>query len=549
MDLTPGAARLTIAHLSVAPDGLTTTCTVTLQRGDRSYDGTVECATEISAVQHAVAGATAAAVAEALGPRVRLEVETTSVVPVGVAGGRGRAGRVGLGQGVRAAARGGGGAGRRTPGRDPCDPRCREPTSRPRSSTADVRREPAPHPRRPARRPAGPVAARGGRAEQRHASRCDSASARRRHRTSRRCSCTASAATPPTGPTSWRCCATGSTAWPSTCPGFGWSPPPRDGDYTPRRNAESLAELVEKRFDGRPVHLFGNSMGGAIAVQLAARRPDLVRTLTLVSPALPKVGVRRTNVHLPVIAAPGLGHDADEALPRRSTPPRARKATIDVCFADPASVPLPRMEEAVQEVRRRDALPYVADAFVQSLRGLMATYLDRTPERPWKLAERITCPTLLVYGRRDKLVDPIHAHTKAFPDVRVLVLPHAGHVVPDRAAGPRRSSHRRSARRWPAPTPAADLAVSGPSRPARRVGRATGDTWLLSSAMSRAARSGASESAGRPVPWPRDRAGVPRPARPCPRRRHRGRGRRHARWPTTWRWPASATSCSSTATS
>ena len=37
-------------------------------------------------------------------------------------------------------------------------------------------------------------------------------------------------------------------------------------------------------------------------------------------------------------------------------------------------------------------------------------------------------PTLLVYGRADKLVDPIHAHTKAFPDVRVLVLPHAGHV-------------------------------------------------------------------------------------------------------------------------
>ena len=210
-------------------------------------------------------------------------------------------------------------------------------------------------------------------------------------------------------------------------PGFGWSPPPRDGDYTPRRNAESLAELVEKRFDGRPVHLFGNSMGGAITVQLAARRPDLVRTLTLVSPALPKVGVRRTNVHLPVIAAPGLGTTLMKRYLTLDAATRA-KATIDICFADPASVPLPRMEEAVQEVRRRDALPYVSDAFVQSLRGLMATYLDRTPERPWKLAEGITCPTLLVYGRRDKLVDPIHAHTKAFPDVRVLVLPHAGHV-------------------------------------------------------------------------------------------------------------------------
>jgi pimeloyl-ACP methyl ester carboxylesterase len=168
-------------------------------------------------------------------------------------------------------------------------------------------------------------------------------------------------------------------------------------------------------------------MGGAIAVQLAARHPELVRTLTLVSPALPKAGLRRTNVHLPVIAAPGLGTTLMKRYLALDADTRA-KATIDVCFADPSSVPVERMNEAVQEVRRRDALPYTGDVFVQSLRGLLSTFLDRSDERPWKLAERITVPTLLVYGRADKLVDPIHAHTKAFPDMRVLVLPHAGHV-------------------------------------------------------------------------------------------------------------------------
>jgi pimeloyl-ACP methyl ester carboxylesterase len=211
-------------------------------------------------------------------------------------------------------------------------------------------------------------------------------------------------------------------------PGFGWSPPPRDGDYSPRRTAESMADLLASTCDGAPAHVFGNSMGGAVAVQLAARRPELVRTLTLVSPALPKVGVRRTNVHLPVIATPGVG----SSLMKRYLaidPSKRAQATVDLCFADPTSVPLERMEQAVQEVRRRDSLPYVVDSFLQSLRGLMATYLDRSAERPWKLAEAITCPTLLVYGRRDKLVDPIHAHTKAFPDVRVVVLPHAGHVA------------------------------------------------------------------------------------------------------------------------
>jgi pimeloyl-ACP methyl ester carboxylesterase len=211
-------------------------------------------------------------------------------------------------------------------------------------------------------------------------------------------------------------------------PGHGWSPPPRDGDYLPIRSAESIAELIATRFDGRPAHVFGNSMGGAVALQLAARHPNQVKTLTLVSPALPKIGVRRSNAHLPVIATPGVGMRLYKRYLALDPHMRA-KATVDVCFADPNSVPQERMDQAVEEVRRRDELPYAGDAFLQSLRGLLATYLDRTPLRPWKLAEAIEMPTLLVYGRRDKLVDPIHAHTKAFPNVRVLVIPQAGHVA------------------------------------------------------------------------------------------------------------------------
>ena len=52
------------------------------------------------------------------------------------------------------------------------------------------------------------------------------------------------------------------------------------------------------------VHLIGNSMGGAVAVRVAASRPDLVKTLTLISPALPDRLLRRETVHFPVIALP-----------------------------------------------------------------------------------------------------------------------------------------------------------------------------------------------------------------------------------------------------
>ena len=68
--------------------------------------------------------------------------------------------------------------------------------------------------------------------------------------------------------------------------GFGLSPPPDDGDYSMPAHVRAVVRLIES--EGRvPVHLFGNSLGGAVATVVAARRPELVRTLTLVSPALP----------------------------------------------------------------------------------------------------------------------------------------------------------------------------------------------------------------------------------------------------------------------
>src|SRR6266700_1600971 len=69
-------------------------------------------------------------------------------------------------------------------------------------------------------------------------------------------------------------------------PGFGFSPVPADSDYSLDARAVAVCDLIDRR-GYWPVHLIGNSMGGAVCVRVAARRPDLVRTLTLISPALP----------------------------------------------------------------------------------------------------------------------------------------------------------------------------------------------------------------------------------------------------------------------
>lgn len=211
--------------------------------------------------------------------------------------------------------------------------------------------------------------------------------------------------------------------------GFGASPPPRDGDYSPEGQARGVASFIESLGVG-PVHVFGNSLGGAVSVQLAARRPDLVRTLTLISPALPRLLPTRDTATLPLIAIPGIGERLVERYMRVDAQRRVM-ATYDLCCHDGARVPPERVAEAIDDLRARDSLPYSGDAYLQSLRGLLATYLDRGTDRPWRLAERITAPTLLIYGRSDRLVDSIAAHRvhRHFRDSHVVVIPDSGHVA------------------------------------------------------------------------------------------------------------------------
>jgi len=210
-------------------------------------------------------------------------------------------------------------------------------------------------------------------------------------------------------------------------PGFGWSAPPAGDDYSLSAHARAIVELAELR---GPVHLLGNSLGGTVSTVVAATRPDLVRTLTLVSPALPVLRPRTTNVHLPALAVPWAGQQLARRLGRFPVEQRVR-ATIAICWADPSRVPVERLDEAMVEAERRAHLEHDGDAMIRSLRSLMAAYLrpDRWPL--WRLAARVQAPTLLVYGLKDRLVDPRSAGRAArtIPGARLVVVPDSGHVT------------------------------------------------------------------------------------------------------------------------
>lgn len=212
-------------------------------------------------------------------------------------------------------------------------------------------------------------------------------------------------------------------------PGFGHSAPPDDGDYSLSGHARAVIRYLDATGRG-PVHLVGNSLGGAIVTRVAAVRPDLVRTLSLVSPALPELRPQLSAVPTALLAVPGAAR-LFARLTRDWTPERRTREVLALCYGDPSRVDQEGFTAAVEEYERRLGLPYFWDVMARSARGVVDAYTLGGQHSLWRQAQRVLAPTLLVYGGRDRLVSFRMAHraSLAFRDSRLLTLPEAGHVA------------------------------------------------------------------------------------------------------------------------
>ncbi|MGW0735051.1 alpha/beta fold hydrolase [Streptomyces sp. NPDC002851] len=212
-------------------------------------------------------------------------------------------------------------------------------------------------------------------------------------------------------------------------PGFGDSPPPDDGNYSVTGHARAVIRYLDASGRG-PVHLVGNSMGGAVTTRVAAVRPDLVRTLTLVSPALPELRVQASAVPTGLLAVPGVA-GLFARLTKGWTPAQRTRSVLGLCYGDPERVTPESFAHAVHEMERRLQLPYFWDAMARSARGVVDAYTLGGQHNLWRQAERVLAPTLLIYGGRDRLVGYRMAQkaARAFRDSRLLTLPEAGHVA------------------------------------------------------------------------------------------------------------------------
>jgi pimeloyl-ACP methyl ester carboxylesterase len=211
-------------------------------------------------------------------------------------------------------------------------------------------------------------------------------------------------------------------------PGFGRSRPLDSRDYSPAANSDALLCFLAGQ--GRPVHLLGNSLGGALSLVVAARRPELVRSLTLIAPAMPDRRPDPRRVSDPrffLAAVPGLRRRAIKAL--TETTPRERvEQMIRLCYGDPGSVAEHRIREAITEGHLRARQSWANEALLRTTMGMIGGWF--AGPSLWTALARVSAPTLVVWGGRDRLVAPrLAARTTAtLPRGRLLALPEVGHV-------------------------------------------------------------------------------------------------------------------------
>jgi pimeloyl-ACP methyl ester carboxylesterase len=221
-------------------------------------------------------------------------------------------------------------------------------------------------------------------------------------------------------------------------PGFGQSPPPSDHDLSIDAHVRAVAAAIGAIGRG-PVHLVGNSLGGAVATRVAAERPDLVASLVLLSPAFPDRRPRVATVQLLITMIPVIGPRL-VARALRDDPVSVARRVFATCYGNPEMLSDRRWAEEVASIRRRAQLPHSPPVYHGSLRSLIAAYLMPGRRGLWQQAQLVGVRTLLIYGGRDKLVNwRMGAKAgAAFPDARLVLMLDAGHVAhlefPDRVA-------------------------------------------------------------------------------------------------------------------
>jgi pimeloyl-ACP methyl ester carboxylesterase len=214
-------------------------------------------------------------------------------------------------------------------------------------------------------------------------------------------------------------------------PGYGGSDPVKARSWAGVSDAaDDLAEVLDK-LGVQSAGVAGWSAGGRVALALAARRPDLVDRLVVISTPAPDEEVP----WIPPQQREGLA--ALSGRPAQYVRNALTAQLAAVVPSDPAQAfPLLGVTDADKDALAR---PYatqqltnmLTQAFAQGLVGLVDDIAGYTLQ-PWgfDLAD-VRAKTLLFYGAKDPLAGPRHGkwYQAHLADARYSQVPDAGHLA------------------------------------------------------------------------------------------------------------------------
>lgn len=162
--------------------------------------------------------------------------------------------------------------------------------------------------------------------------------------------------------------------------------PATEGAYSMDDLADDAAELIRAQGAG-PVHFVGLSMGGMTAQALAARHPELVRSIVIANSAASYDAAARAmwQARIDTVRVNGVPPIADGALQRWFTPEFR---------ADQVNGGAERVAKLRAVLEATPALPYAA-----ACAAVAGIALDEGNAR-------IACPTLVIAGSRDEATPP-----------------------------------------------------------------------------------------------------------------------------------------------
>lgn len=198
-------------------------------------------------------------------------------------------------------------------------------------------------------------------------------------------------------------------------PGFGLTGADPTGHYTDGRSMVMLEALMDRLGVGR-ASLIGNSIGGRIAWTFAARHPERVEKLVLVSPD--------------GFASQGFEYGKRPEVPatvrlmRYALPTFMVRQSLAPAYGDPTLL----NDGLVTRYRDLMLAPGIRDAMIARMGQVVL-------EDPEPLLRRIRAPVLLLWGEKDAMIPIGNAadYLRSLPDGRLVALPGLGHVPHEEA--------------------------------------------------------------------------------------------------------------------